>query len=94
MCVHGVPRIWGIRSSIAVGPLASVRCGEDRRTDGAASGSGGGGGVAADPIGYIEIGSAGAVFRPIGHAYANPGFILATALAASIVIRALGRLRR
>ena len=47
--------------------------GEDRRTDGAASGSGGGGGVAADPIGYIEIGSAGAVFRPIGHAFSQPG---------------------
>jgi hypothetical protein len=42
----------------------------------------------------IEIGSAGAVFRPIGHAYSNPGFVLAAALSAGIVIRALGRLRR
>jgi uncharacterized spore protein YtfJ len=85
---------------VTVIPVARLRWGlgagggEDRRADGAASGSGGGGGIAADPIGYIEIGSSGAVFRPIGHAYANPGFILAAALAAGIVIRALGRLRR
>jgi hypothetical protein len=34
------------------------------------------------------------VKAPIGHAFANPGFILATALAAGTVIRALGRVRR
>ncbi len=95
--VFGTPVHQG---DVTVIPVARVRWGlgagggEDRRTDGAASGSGGGGGVAADPIGYIEIGGAGAVFRPIGHPFANPGFILASALAAGIVIRALGRLRR
>jgi uncharacterized spore protein YtfJ len=87
-------------SDVTVIPVARVRWGlgagggEDRGTDRAASGSGGGGGVVADPVGYIEIGSAGAVFRPIGHAYANPGFVLAVAFAAGLVIRALGRLRR
>jgi len=30
-----------------------------------ASGSGGGGSVAADPIGYLELGPEGAAFRPI-----------------------------
>jgi len=95
--VFGAPVQHG---EVTVIPVARVRWGlgagggEDRRTDGAASGFGGGGGVAADPVGYIEIGSAGAVFRPIGHDYANPGFVLAAAFAASIVIRALGRLRR
>jgi uncharacterized spore protein YtfJ len=95
--VFGAPVQHG---EVTVIPVARVRWGlgagggEDRRTDGAASGSGGGGGVAADPIGYIEIGRAGAVFRPIGHAYANPGLIVATALATGIVIRALGSLRR
>jgi uncharacterized spore protein YtfJ len=95
--VFGAPVQQG---DVTVIPVARVRWGlgagggEDRRTDGAASGSGGGGGVAADPIGYIEIRSEGAVFRPMGHAFANAGFILATALAAGIVIRAIGRLRR
>ena len=95
--VFGVPVQQG---DVTVIPVARVRWGlgagggEDHRTDGVASGSGGGGGVAVDPIGYIEIGSAGAVFRPIGRAFANPGFILAAALAAGIVIRALGRFRR
>lgn len=94
--VFGAPVQHG---EVTVIPVARVRwglgagSGEDRRTDGDSLGSGGGGGVAATPIGYIEIGSAGAVFKPIGHAYANPGFILAAALAAGIVIRALGRLR-
>lgn len=95
--VFGLPVQQG---DVTVIPVARVRWGigggggADRRADGAASGSGGGGGVAADPIGYIEIGSSGAVFRPIGHTYANPSFILATALAAGIVIRALARFCR
>jgi uncharacterized spore protein YtfJ len=95
--VFGAPVQQG---DVTVIPVARVRWGmgggggEDRRTDGAASGSGGAGGVAADPIGYIEISGSGAVFRPIGHAFANAGFILASAIAAGIVIRALARLRR
>jgi len=58
------------------------------------SGSGGGGGVAADPIGYLEVSPSGAAFRPIAHAYANPAFVLAAAIAAAIVLRAFGRLVR
>lgn len=79
-------------------PVARVRWGigggggEDRQGAGA-SGSGGGGGVAADPVGYIEITGAGATFRPIGHAFANPGFILASALALGIVLRAVRKMR-
>lgn len=94
--VFGAPIRQG---DVTVIPVARVRWGmgagggEDRRTDGAASGSGGGGAVAADPIGYIEISASGAAFRPIGHAFANAGFILASALALGIVIRALARLR-
>jgi uncharacterized spore protein YtfJ len=95
--VFGTPVQQG---EVTVIPVARVRWGlgagggEDHRTDGAASGSGGGGGMAADPVGYIEMSGTGAVFRPIGHAFANPGFILTSALAAGIVIRAIARLRR
>ena len=48
--------------------------------------------MAADPIGYLEIGPEGATFRPIRDAYPSPMFVFASALAASIVLRALARL--
>lgn len=83
---------------VTVIPVARIRWGfgggggEDRQGAGA-SGSGGGGGVAADPVGYIEVTDAGATFRPIGDAFANPALILASALAAGIVLRALAKVR-
>ena len=88
------------QDDVTVIPVARVRWGvgggggEDRRNDVSASGSGGGGGVAADPVGYIEITQAGTTFRPIAHAYANPIFILTSAFAAAIVLRALGKVLR
>jgi hypothetical protein len=48
--------------------------------------------VAADPIGYLELGPEGAVFRPIRESYPSPAFLVASALAAAILIRALARL--
>jgi len=57
-----------------------------------ASGSGGGGGVAADPVGYLEIGPAGATFKPISDVRPSPAFLLAAGVTAAIVIRALARL--
>jgi uncharacterized spore protein YtfJ len=52
-------------------PVARIRWGlgggggrSDAAPDGPAAGSGGGGGVAADPIGYVEIGSDGAALSP------------------------------
>ncbi|HYN69869.1 MAG TPA: sporulation protein [Candidatus Eisenbacteria bacterium] len=83
------------RDGVTVIPVARVRWGVGggggSAVDGA--GSGGGGGLAADPIGYIEITSAGASFRPIARSFGAAG-ILAVAIAAVIVIRALARLRR
>ena len=87
------------RGDLTIVPVARVRWGfgggsgfsegEDK-----ASGSGGGGGVAADAIGYIEIRSGEAAFRPIVPPYPNPAFLLAAGLTAAMVIGALARLLR
>jgi uncharacterized spore protein YtfJ len=89
------------RESLTVIPVARVRWGfggGDGRAEtpvsGPASGSGGGGGVAADPIGYLELGPDGAAFRPIREPYPSPMFVIASALAAAIVLRALARVVR
>jgi uncharacterized spore protein YtfJ len=57
-------------------------------------GQGGGGGATADPIGWVEIGPDGAVFKPIVPAMPSPGFLLAAGATAAIVLRALARLFR
>jgi uncharacterized spore protein YtfJ len=57
------------------------------------SGSGGGGGVAVDAIGYVEIGPGGATFKPL-QPYPSPMFLLASAFATAMVLRALTRLIR
>jgi len=57
-------------------------------------GTGGGGGATADPVGYIEIGPDGAVFKPIIPAMPSPGFMLAAGATAALVLRALARLLR
>ena len=83
------------RDGITVIPVARVRwgigAGGGQGPEG--SGSGGGGGVAADPIGYIEVTSAGATFRPMPRSF-GPGAVVAGALALAIVLRALARFRR
>lgn len=83
------------RDGISVIPVARVRwgvgAGGGEGPEG--SGSGGGGGVAADPIGYIEVTSAGATFRPIPRTF-GPGAVVGGALALAIVLRALARFRR
>jgi len=83
------------RDGVTVIPVARVRWGVGGGGGSAAegSGSGGGGGVAADPIGYIEINPAGANFRPIRGSF-GPAAILAVAIAAAMVIRAIARFRR
>jgi uncharacterized spore protein YtfJ len=68
-------------------------------TDGAGAaepgyGTGGGGGATADPVGYIEIGPDGAVFRPIVPAMPSPGFMLAVGATTALVLRGLARLLR
>jgi uncharacterized spore protein YtfJ len=83
------------RAGITVIPIGRVRWGVGGGGGAApeGSGSGGGGGVDADPIGYIEITSAGASFRPIPRSF-GPGAFLAAAIAVAIVLQALARFRR
>lgn len=54
--------------------------------------SGGAGGAAADPISYLEIGPHGAAYRPIREPYPSPLFVVASGLAAALVLRGLVRL--
>jgi len=83
------------RDGTTVIPVARVRWGVGGGGGAApeGSGSGGGGGVAAEPVGYIEITSAGASFRPIPRAF-GPAAFLGAAIAAAIVLRAVASLRR
>jgi hypothetical protein len=100
----GVQAVFGepVRlEGMTVIPVARVRWGfgggggrADGPKTGPASGSGGGGGVAADPIGYVEILSTGPAFRPIRDPYPSPVFLLASGLTAALVIRAIARLAR
>jgi uncharacterized spore protein YtfJ len=84
---------------VTIVPVARIRWGfgggggsADQATDGSASGSGGGGGVAADPVGYLEIAHGAAEFRPIRDPYPSPVLILAIAVSAAIVLRAVTRI--
>jgi uncharacterized spore protein YtfJ len=105
----GVQAVFGDpveRGHVTVIPVARVRWGfgggagtadagtADTAASAPASGSGGGGGVAADPIGYLEIGPDGAEFHPISAPYPSPVFLLACGLTAAIVLRGLARLLR
>lgn len=58
------------------------------------SGSGGGGAAFDDPVGYLEIRSNGAGFRPVSVPYPSPVFLLAGGVAAALVVRALARVVR
>src|SRR3989442_8514711 len=78
------------RDGITMIPVARVRWGVGAGGGEGPEGTGSGGGVVADPIGYIEVTSAGATFRPIPRSV-GPGTIVGGALAAAIVLRALAR---
>jgi uncharacterized spore protein YtfJ len=89
------------QGDVTVIPVARVRWGfgggggrTEEPPSGPASGSGGGGGVAADPVGYLEVGPDGATFQPIHAPYPSPLFLIAAGLTAAVVIRALSRLIR
>jgi hypothetical protein len=89
------------RGDVTVIPVARVRWGfgggqgEGGESGGpTGSGLGGGGGAASDPVGYVEIGPGGAVFRPILPPYPSPVFLLVSGVTAAIVLRALARLIR
>lgn len=86
------------RGDLTVIPVGRVRwgfgggAGDGGGSDG--SGSGGGGGVAAEPIGFIEIGPSGAAFRPIVSPYPSPLFLIASGITGALVLRALASLIR
>jgi uncharacterized spore protein YtfJ len=87
------------QGDLTVVPVARVRWGvgggsgkSDAAPDGPSSGSGGGGGAVADPVGYLEIAGGESMFRPIRAPYPSPAFVLAAALGAAILIRAISRL--
>ena len=102
----GIRAVFGepiVRGELTVVPVARIRwgfgggegsAGESGAGPVSDSGSGGGGGLAADPIGYLEIGPEGATFEPIVPPYPSPLFLLALGLTAAIVLRALARLIR
>ena len=66
----------------------------DDEAEGLSSGSGGGGGGTVTPVGFVEIGPSGAIFRPIADPYPSAAFVLAVGLTMAIVLRALARLVR
>jgi uncharacterized spore protein YtfJ len=102
----GVETVFGEpiqRGELAVVPVARMRWffgggygsgGDQARGGGTGSGSGGGGGVAADPVGHLEIRPSGATFVPIVLPYPSPLFLLASGVAAALMLRALARLVR
>ena len=103
----GVQAVFGDpieRNGITVIPVARVRWGfgggsgsgpvTGAADAGMAGGSGGGGAVGAVPVGYIEMGPAGASFRTIAEAYPNPLFLLAVGVMAGMILRGLARLLR
>lgn len=95
---------WGFGGGAGTGPvgvgpgLAGDDAGTADQSAGASArqstGQGGGGGATADPIGWLEIGPDGAVFKPIVPAMPSPGFLLAAGAAAALMLRALARLLR
>ncbi len=100
----GVTAVFGEpieRGDVTVIPVARVRWGfgggEGQGGEAAGptgSGLGGGGGAAGDPVGYIEIGPAGADFRPIVPPYPSPLFLLAAGITAALILRTVGGLIR
>lgn len=83
------------RDGVTVIPIARIRWGVGGGGGAGreGTGSGGGGGISAEPVGYIEISSAGASFRPMPRSF-GPAQFIGAAVAAAIVLRAVARFRR
>ena len=82
------------QGEVTVVPVARVRWGVGLGSGnggeaGPGSGSGGGGGAAAEPVGYLEIRTSGAVFQPIRPSNPSPILVSTGGLAAALVLRAL-----
>ena len=90
------------RDGTTVIPVARIRwgagggAGSARDTTagrGEGSGGGGGGGLSAEPVGYLELGPAGASFRSFKSPL-SPMLVLVAGISASLVLRALARILR
>lgn len=90
---------WGFGGGAGSGPIAVGPgiAGQGAPADPTAApgfGTGGGGGATAEPVGYLEIGPDGAMFRPISSPMPSPAFLIAAGATAALVLRALARLIR
>jgi uncharacterized spore protein YtfJ len=93
---------WGFGGGAGTGPVAvgpgrtaASPFSDATTADGSTgSGTGGGGGVAADPVGYLEIGPDGASFISIVSPRPSPGFLLAAGATAALVLSGLAKLFR
>jgi uncharacterized spore protein YtfJ len=84
---------WFFGAGMGSGPTEAS--GDDAPA-GTGEGSGGGGGGGAEPVGYVEIGPHGAIFRPIEDANQMPSaaLVLAAGISAALLIRAITKLLR
>jgi uncharacterized spore protein YtfJ len=85
------------REGVTVIPVAQMIIGTGAGSGGSAaegSGAGAGGGALTRPLGYIEIGRDGAVFRPIREPWQNATLIVSAAFAALLLAKAVRTLLR
>lgn len=85
------------RDGVTVIPVAQVIYGTGGGGGGSYPdefGAGAGGGALTRPIGYIELGPVGAVFRPIPHPWQNATLIVSVAFGALILAKAVSTLLR
>ena len=81
----------GIRCRVRHGPRPKGTNGEDAPTS---SGSGAGGAVGVTPIGYLDIRTSGAEFKPIEPITPSPLFVLVGGLTAWLVFRGIAGIIR
>jgi hypothetical protein len=84
------------RDGVTVIPVAQVVYGTGGGGGSSADdfGSGAGGGALTRPIGYIELGPAGTVYRPIPHPWQNATLIVSVAFGALLLAKAVSALLR
>jgi uncharacterized spore protein YtfJ len=80
------------RDGVTVIPVAQTIIGTGAGSGASAdneTGAGGGGGALSRPLGYVEIGDAGARWVPLQPSWMNPGVLIATTLVTLIVSRTI-----
>jgi hypothetical protein len=92
--VFGTPVERGGRTVITVARVRSGFGGASGSPGGEMNGESGGGGMMADPVGYLELGPAGAEFRNIGGERPSAPFMLAAGLAGWLVLSGIAKVLR